>query len=248
MPAFPSLSLRSHRPWRERLPAARCFLHVSRFTCVSGRLHSPPMSSFSINTNGQLEPHVRQEWLLTNGLGGFSFSTLVGCNTRRYHGLLCAATTPPVGRVMALNRIGEILYLDGDGDRMLELSVNEFRDGYHPRGDRYLRRFELDDVARWEYNVEGVRVLKEVQLLWMKNVVGVRYTIEPDRQRPVRLDLLPFVSLRDFHAERHATGARFDVAAGEEVVAVNDEHRTVHVRADRATFVESPDWWYGHLY
>src|SRR5690348_13291943 len=197
------------------------------------------MALFSIETYGELEPHFHQEWLLANGLAGFCSSTVVGCNTRRYHGLLCAATTPPVGRVMALNRIGEILYLDGDTDRMLELSVNQFRDGYHPRGDRYLRRFELDDIARWEYDVEGVRILKEVQLLWMKNVVGIRYTIEPDRDRPVRLDLLPFVSLRDFHAERHAQGARFDVAAGEDVVVVTDEHRTVHIRAEGASFAKS---------
>ena len=101
---------------------------------------------------------------MTNGLGGFAMGTVVGCNTRRYHGLLCAATLPPVGRMMTLNRVGEILYLDGATDRMLELSVNQFQGNLHPRGDRYLRRFELDDVARWEYEVEGVRVVKELQL------------------------------------------------------------------------------------
>src|SRR5829696_2291513 len=59
---------------------------------------------YSIDTAGRLDPHVGQEWLLTNGLGGFSSSTVVGCNIRRYHGLLVAATLPPVGRVMLLNR------------------------------------------------------------------------------------------------------------------------------------------------
>ena len=72
------------------------------------------MHLYTIETHGQLEPHLEQEWLLTNGIGAFASSTIVGCNTRRYHGLLCAATHPPVGRVMLLNRIGEILKLDGD--------------------------------------------------------------------------------------------------------------------------------------
>src|SRR3954471_16285348 len=81
--------------------------------------------SYAIDTGGRMEPHLAQEWLLTNGLGGFASSTVVGCNTRRYHGLLVAATLPPVGRVMALNRVGEILRVEGD-DRLLEFSVNQF--------------------------------------------------------------------------------------------------------------------------
>src|SRR5579859_8048558 len=113
------------------------------------------MALFTVETNGNLEPHIKQEWLLTNGLGGFASSTVVGCNTRRYHGLLCAATLPPVGRIMALNRVQEILILDGDASHPLEFSVNQFRDLFHPRGDRYLRRFMLDDaVATWEYEIE----------------------------------------------------------------------------------------------
>src|SRR5437868_991467 len=107
------------------------------------------MSMFRLDTHGEFEPHLRREWLLTNGLGGFASSTVVGCNTRRYHGILCAATLPPVGRVMALNRIGEILCLDGHNDKLLELSVNQFRERFHPRGDRYLRQFLLGDTARW---------------------------------------------------------------------------------------------------
>src|SRR5437763_8921450 len=100
--------------------------------------------SYSIETRGAMEPNLSQEWLLTNGLGGFAGSTVVGCNTRRYHGLLCAATLPPVGRIMAVNRVAEILRLDGDSDRPLELSINQFGGGdFHPRGDRYLRRFDL---------------------------------------------------------------------------------------------------------
>src|SRR4051794_21468912 len=98
---------------------------------------SPPL--FSIDTYGELQPHIQREWLLTNGLGAFAMGSVVGANTRRYHGLLCAARTPPVGRVMTLSRIGEIVYLDGDPSRMLELSVNQFRGNLHPRGDRYLR-------------------------------------------------------------------------------------------------------------
>jgi len=48
---------------------------------------------------------LRREWLETNGLGGFASSTIIGLNTRRYHGLLVAATKPPVGRFVLLSKL-----------------------------------------------------------------------------------------------------------------------------------------------
>ena len=54
---------------------------------------------------------LRTEWLLTNGLGGYAMGTALGVNTRRYHGLLVAATKPPVGRVVALHSMIEQLVI-----------------------------------------------------------------------------------------------------------------------------------------
>jgi predicted glycogen debranching enzyme len=206
------------------------------------------MALFSIETHGQLDPHIHQEWLLTNGLGGFAASTVVGCNTRRYHGLLCAATLPPVGRIMTVNRVGEALTLDGKTDELFELSVNQFRERFHPLGDQYLRTFELNDVARWEYNVDGVRVVKELQILWLKNVAMLRYTLESDRPRAVQFSVQPFVSLRDFHSERHIHGSNLTSRPGDRQVDVSDGYHTVSIAADAESFVSAPDWWYGHVY
>jgi predicted glycogen debranching enzyme len=206
------------------------------------------MSLFSIETHGQLEPHVKQEWLLTNGLGGFASSTVVGCNTRRYHGVLVAATLPPVGRIMTVNRVAEMLYLDGDKDHPFELAVNQFRQSIHPRGDRYLRRFELDDTARWEFDADGVRVTKELQLLWMQNVSVLRYTIETDRPRQVQLRLMPFVSLRDFHGERRADGTHFVTRPGARDFVVTGGVLSAAVAVDAGRFDPAPEWWYAHVY
>src|SRR3954468_22929746 len=136
------------------------------------------MALYAIDTFGHLEPFLRREWLLTNGLGGYASGTVVGCNIRKYHGLLVAATIPPVGRVNTLSRLGEVVILDGDVEAPLELAVNQFRDNFYPRGERYLRRFELRDTAKWIYDVNEVRITKELQLPWLKNVAAVRYTIE----------------------------------------------------------------------
>jgi predicted glycogen debranching enzyme len=206
------------------------------------------MPLYEIETNGQLHPHLQQEWLLTNGIGGYSSSTVVGCNTRRYHGLLCAATLPPVGRVMALSRLGEILTVDGNGDRLLEFSTNQFKDTFHPRGDQYLRRFTFEDTAVFHYDVEGVRVTKEVLVPWGKNVVGVRYAVDAQASREVALSLLPFVNLRDFHSNRKAN-VRFNVRDGERTAVVDaGGPHAVHLQADAGSFVRGEGWWYDHTF
>ncbi len=59
-----------------------------------------------------LDAALKREWLETNGLGGFASSTIVGLNTRRYHGLLIAATKPPVGRLVLLSKLEEALIIN----------------------------------------------------------------------------------------------------------------------------------------
>ena len=70
------------------------------------------MIQFGKDTCGNLEAALGREWLETNGLGGFASSTIIGLNTRRYHGLLVAATKPPVGRVVMLSKLEETLFID----------------------------------------------------------------------------------------------------------------------------------------
>ncbi|HEY2584763.1 MAG TPA: amylo-alpha-1,6-glucosidase [Tepidisphaeraceae bacterium] len=205
------------------------------------------MAMFAIETERQLEPPIHQEWLLTNGLGGSAFGTVVGCNTRRYHGVLVAATLPPVGRVVTVSRVAEVLCLDNKPD-MIELSVNQFRDMFHPKGDRYLTRFELDDFARWTYDAEGVRVTKELQLLWMRNVALLRYTIDAGASRPFRFAVHPFVTLKDFHHERHRAGSNMISKPGEREVTVAEGANSVTLAADAGRFEPAPDWWYNHIH
>ena len=89
------------------------------------------MSQFNKEICGDLDAAIRREWLETNGLGGFASSTIVGLNTRRYHGLLVAATKPPVGRVVMLAKLEETLLIGG---RAFELSTNRYPGVVHPQG------------------------------------------------------------------------------------------------------------------
>ncbi|HEY1922980.1 MAG TPA: amylo-alpha-1,6-glucosidase [Tepidisphaeraceae bacterium] len=205
------------------------------------------MSLYSIETYGELRSQLQQEWLITNGIGGFASGTVVGCNTRRYHGLLCAALLPPVGRVLMLNRLGEALRIKGAEDRFLEFSINQFGDQFHPRGDRFLRRFDLEiALARWEYEFDGIRVIKEIQMPWQHNVVGIRYTIDPG-DKPVELSLMPFVRMMDFHALRHEK-VNFEESHAARTCSLKLDANKLVITADAGTFHPGPDWWYGHTY
>ena len=85
----------------------------------------------------------RKEWLETNGIGGFASSTITGMNTRRYHGLLVAATRPPVGRMVLLGKFEERLHI---GDAVYDLSTNQYPGAIHPNGYSYLSEFRMDPL------------------------------------------------------------------------------------------------------
>jgi predicted glycogen debranching enzyme len=205
------------------------------------------MSLYSIETYGELRSQLQKEWLIANGIGGFASGTVVGCNTRRYHGLLCAALLPPVGRVLMLNRLGEALRIQGAEERFIEFDINQFGDQFHPRGDRFLRRFDLEiALARWEYEIDGIRITKGIQMPWQHNVVGIRYTIDPGNQ-PVELSLMPFVRMMDFHALRHEK-VSFDESNGPRTCSLKLDANKLTITADAGSFHPAPDWWYGQTY
>jgi predicted glycogen debranching enzyme len=82
------------------------------------------MLEFADNTCANFDEATSREWLETNGLGGFASSTIAGINTRRYHALLTAATRPPVGRMVLLSKLEEVLVVNGT---RYELSANGSR-------------------------------------------------------------------------------------------------------------------------
>ena len=59
-----------------------------------------------------LENGLEKEWLITNGIGGYSSSTIIGANTRKYHGLLVAPLTPPARRFLILSKLDESIKIN----------------------------------------------------------------------------------------------------------------------------------------
>ena len=158
------------------------------------------MSRFGESVCRNLDIAAHREWLETNGIGGFSSSTITGLNTRRYHALLTAATRPPVGRMVLLSKLEETLVVDG---RRIELSCNRYPGVVHPRGYRYLKEFRQNPFPIFLYEVDGIEIEKSVFMVHGENTTVVEYRAS----HPCVLELAPLIAFRDYHATTHENGA-----------------------------------------
>ncbi|MBI3949349.1 MAG: glycogen debranching enzyme N-terminal domain-containing protein [Acidobacteria bacterium] len=167
------------------------------------------MIQFDQEICNNLETALAREWLETNGLGGFASSTIIGLNTRRYHGLLTAATKPPVGRLVLLSKLEETLIIDG---RRFELSANQHPGVVHPQGYRHLNQFRLDPFPVFTYEIEGIEIEKSVFMIHGENSTIIQYGLrttnhEPRTTNHVSLELRPLIAFRDYHSTTHENGA-----------------------------------------
>lgn len=170
---------------------------------------------------------IDTEWLVTNGLGGYSSSTMAGLITRRYHGILVAALPNPIGRMVMLNHLGERLVV---GDRSTFLTAEERAGG---RADPDVAVVVADarlegGLPVWEYVWEDVRIEKRILMSHHQNTVHVRYR-QLDGPAGATLELHPALHFRGYEDRVDTTAnapgtAKYaiSVSNGMHVVTVSD--------------------------
>jgi len=203
------------------------------------------MIAFEENVCRQLDQAAQREWLETNGIGGFASSTIVGMNTRRYHGLLVASLKPPVDRYVLLSKLEETLILDGS---RFDLSVNKYPGAIHPQGYQYLKGFRLDPFPVFTFETEGISVEKSVFLVHGENTVVVQYRVGPNHGHFGELQLIvrPLVAFRDYHSTTHEnTGLNphVELAQGQAFFQPYAPLPGLHF-AHNATAIEEQGSWY----
>ena len=108
-----------------------------------------------------LENGIKKDWIITNGIGGYSSSTILGINTRKYHGLLVAPLTPPARRYVILSKVDESFESDG---KEYILYSNMGKD-YISTGYKYLTSFEKEYVPIFTYEVDGAVIKKFICII-----------------------------------------------------------------------------------
>ena len=131
--------------------------------------------SFDTTVTHDLETAAGKEWIEANGLGGWASSTVAGCHTRRYHGLLVAATRPPIGRMVLLSKLRGNADRRRPGVRAGHESLRRHRAPARPSS--CCTSFTLDPMPMFVYEAGGVTLRKTVVAIHGENTTVVLYEV-----------------------------------------------------------------------
>lgn len=188
-----------------------------------------------------------KEWLLTNGLGDYSSSSILYCNTRKYHGLLVASTQD--GRQVLLSTMEESVV---GGGKEFFISTRQHPGQLYPTGHEYQESFQLDPWPRFTYRIGDVRIMREVIMIKETTRLLFRWTLMgPDRGThqglpSMTLRIKPLLAYRGFHQLTHANGAlqpaAHTVDGGFGVSPYEGMPPLYFQCSDAHTFKPRPDW------
>jgi len=196
-----------------------------------------------------LEYSLKREVLSTNRLGGYLNTTIVGCNTRKYHCLFSVPINRYGGhRYILLSAVDETLL---QHDKPFNLGIHCYGDIYEPRGHKYIVDFEMDPNPVITYKVGGMVFTKEMVFSQKSEQLLIRYTLV-DAHSDTVLRLKPFLAYRSIHeltkanteANTHFTeienGAAFKMYEG--FPSLNLQ------LSKKCEYVHCPDWYRNVVY
>lgn len=183
-----------------------------------------------------IEKGLKKEWIVTNGIGGYASSTIIGCNTRKYHGLLVAPLTPPARRFLILSKIDESIEIsDKKYNLYTNMSKNYISDGY-----KYQESFEKDYIPIFTYKVKDVLIKKLICMKYMQNTVCILYRVKNGKS-PAKLTLAPIVNFRDFHQTNtnHEYNLKQEVKNTKvKVILDNNSQTPIYIYSNDGEYIE----------
>mgnify|MGYP004544213993 FL=1 len=183
-----------------------------------------------------LEKGLQREWIVTNGIGGYASSTIVGVNTRKYHGLLIAPFNAPGCRNLILSKLDESIKID---DKEYKLYSNICKD-YISDGYKNIISFEKEYMPIFTYRVEDVIVKKFICMEYGKNTTVVYYYIK-NQNSNTKLTLAPIVNCRDFHSVNNKEHINLmqDVKNNKVKMVVNDNtQHPIYMNLSDGTYIK----------
>jgi predicted glycogen debranching enzyme len=157
----------------------------------------PPTISLNHEMLSNFDSSIQKEWILTNGLGGYASSTVLGINTRKYHGLLVAAFHPPRDRRICLEKLDEEVIMGND---VYQLGANEFQDRIFPFGHTFLNQFSLSLFPKYAYALQNFELEKTVFMPYGKNVTVTLYKVLNRSCFGAKIRVFPLMNCRHFHS------------------------------------------------
>lgn len=191
-----------------------------------------------------LEYSLKREFLATNRAGGYLASTISGCNTRKYHGLLIV----PIKEFdnenhVLLSSLDETIIQHGQS---FNLGIHKYPNNYEPRGHKYIVDFEYEPVYTLTYRVGGVKLKKEVVLVHNEDQVVIRYTLL-EAHSDTTLRLKPFLAYRNVNALCKANmeaNTKYELIENGIRSKLYNGFPFLHMQLSKKNdFVATPDWY-----
>ncbi len=205
---------------------------------------------FDKNLMINLEQSLPKEMLRTNQAGAYHCTTIVGCNTRKQHGLLVIPLPGSEYRpAVLLSSLDETVIQHG---APFNLGLHRYQGGvYSPNGHKYIREFDCDSVPRTTYRVGGVILTKEKIFISKENRILIRYTLV-EAHSPTTLQFRPMLAFRDSNQLCVANDAIntqcLDVPNGISC-CLYDGYPTLYMQLNRKPqWVYDPHWYHGLEY
>ncbi|MCR4774192.1 MAG: amylo-alpha-1,6-glucosidase [Prevotella sp.] len=197
-----------------------------------------------------LEESLPRELLRTNRSGAYSCSTIVDCNTRKYHGLLVVPVPELDDDNHVLLSSLDVTVVQHDAE--FNLGLHRYQNNnYSPKGHKYIREFDCDKVPTTIYRVGGVILKKEVVFQHYENRILIRYTLE-DAHSNTKLRFQPFLAFRSVKHFTHENGvASRDYAPVEGGIStcMYAGYPNLYMQFSRKNeFIYRPDWYRGIEY
>jgi predicted glycogen debranching enzyme len=216
-----------------------------------------------ITADEPVENLLAREWLLTNERGGYASSTIVGCNTREYHGLLVGSLNPPANRIMALAKCLEMVIFKGETrfcpalgasenvspGKVFSFSTFEFNDKFAPQGFTHLVRVRRDIGLHFDYELDQLQLTKSVYLLRDTDTVALVYDFT-GVQEEAEFVLRPFIGLRDFHTLQRSDAPLCSRWLGHSLLVRHDVPGSceLFLSCPSMKFEKDKQWWFNFVY
>lgn len=194
--------------------------------------------------NLNLENAIDKEWIITNGIGGFASSTIIGGNTRKYHGLLVAPICPPARRTLILSKLDESIEI---GDKKYDIFTNIGK-SYISQGFKYQESFEKEYMPIYTYKVEDVKIEKTICMEHGKNTVVVYYKIK-NGKNDSKLILAPIMNYRDVHGMSHNHIFNVEQEIKSEKIAIKiDESEPIYIKISDGNYIQHQNDIFGDMF
>lgn len=197
-----------------------------------------------------LEFTMNKEILRSNRSGAFYNTTIIGCNTRKYHGLL-VVPQPQLdnNNHVLLSSIDETIIANKEE---FHLGVHEYQGGtVAPRGHKYLREFTAEPIPKLTYRVGSSFLTKEYIFEEKEPRILIRYTLT-DAAQPITLRLMPFLAFRNVHMvthENYAANRKYTPLKNGAAWQMYENYDTLCFQISKANeYTHCPDWYRNLFY